>query len=48
MIFNTAALVNKFMKQRNKKIEYIAYIAAHALTFIFTYKDILRNPRFIA
>ena len=33
IIFNTASLVNKFMKQRNKKIKNIVYVAAHALTF---------------
>ena len=48
IIFNTASLVNKFMKQRNKKIKNIVYIAAHAPTFFFyTYKDVLRNPRFV-
>ena len=35
IIFNTASLVNKFMKQRNKKIKNIVYVAAHAPTFFF-------------
>ena len=35
LIFSTASLVNKFMKQRNKKIKNIVYVAAHAPTFIF-------------
>ena len=35
IIFNTASLVNKFMKQRNKKVKNIAYVAAHAPTFLF-------------
>ena len=35
LIFNTASLVNKFMKQRNKKIKNIAYVACHAPTFLF-------------
>ena len=35
IIFNTASLVNKLMKQRNKKIKNIIYIAAHAPTFFF-------------
>ena len=48
IIFNTASLVNKFMKQRNKKIKNIVHVAARAPTFIlFTYKDVLRNPRFV-
>ena len=48
IIFNTASLVNKFMKQGNKKIKNIVYVAAHAPTFFFfTYKDVLRNPRFV-
>ena len=32
IIFSTVSLVNKFMKQRNKK-KYIVYVAAHAPTF---------------
>ena len=35
IIFNTASLVNKFMKQRNKKIKNIVDVAAHAPTFFF-------------
>ena len=35
IIFNTASLVNKFMKQRIKKIKNIVYVAAHATTFSF-------------
>ena len=35
IIFNTASLVNKFMKQRNKKIKNIVYVAAHAPTFFY-------------
>ena len=47
IIFSTASSVNKFMKQRNKKITNI-YVAAHAPPFLFfTYKDVLRNPRFV-
>ena len=35
------------MKQRNKKIKNV-YVAAHAPSFVFfTYKDVLRNPRFV-
>ena len=34
IIFSTASLVN-FMKQRNKKIKNIVYVAAHAPTFFF-------------
>ena len=37
LIFNTASLVNKFMKQRNKKIKNIVYVAAHAPTFLFLF-----------
>ena len=32
---NIASLVNKFMKQENKKIKNIVYVAAHATTFFF-------------
>ena len=47
IIFSTASSVNKFMKQRNKKIKNV-YVAAHAAPFFFfTYKDVLRNPRFV-
>ena len=47
IIFRTASSVNKFMKQRNKKIKNV-YVAAHALDFFFfTYEDVLRNPRFV-
>ena len=35
IIFVTASLVNKFIKQRNKKIKNIVYVAAHAPTFFF-------------
>ena len=46
IIFSTASSVNKFMKHRNKKIKNV-YVAAHAPPFsFFTYKDVLRNPRF--
>ena len=35
------------MKQRDKKIKNV-YVAAHALRFFFfTYKDVLRNSRFV-
>ena len=44
IIFSTASSVNKFMKQRNKKIKNV-YVAAHAPPFFFfTYKYVLRNP----
>ena len=36
IIFSTASSVNKFMKQRNKKIKKI-YVAAHAPPFFFFY-----------
>ena len=35
IIFSTASLVNKFMRQRNEKIINIIYVAAHAPTFFF-------------
>ena len=35
IIFSTASSVNKCMKQRNKKIKNIIYVAAHAPTFLF-------------
>ena len=35
IIFSTASFVNKFIKQRNKKIKNIVYVAAHAPTFFF-------------
>ena len=35
IIFNTASLVYKFMKQRKNKIKNIVYVAAHAPTFFF-------------
>ena len=48
IIFGTTLSVNKFMKQRNKKIKYVVYIAARAPPFFLpTYKDVLRNPRFV-
>ena len=47
IIFNTASLVYKFMKQRNKKITIIAYVAADAPTFFFFNKNVLRNPRIV-
>ena len=34
-IFSTASSVNKFMKQRNKKIKNVVYVVAHAPTFFF-------------
>ena len=36
IIFNTASLVNKFMKQRNKKIKNIVYVAAPTFFFLLT------------
>ena len=45
IIFSTASSVNKFMKQRIKKIKN-AYVAPPF--FFFTYKDVLRNPRFVS
>ena len=35
IIFNTASVVNKFMKQRNKKIKNVVYVAAHVPLFTF-------------
>ena len=35
IIFNTASPVNQFMKQRNKKIKNVVYVAAHAPPFLF-------------
>ena len=35
IIFSTASLVNKFMKQRNRIFLNIVYVAAHAPTFFF-------------
>ena len=47
IIFSTASSVNTFMKQRNKNVKNV-YVAAHALPFFFfTYKYVLRNPRFV-
>ena len=47
IIFNTAPLVNTFMKKRNKKIKNIVYVAAHAPTFFFLLTDVLGNSRFV-
>ena len=35
IIFNTASPVNKFMKQQNKKIKNVVYVAAHAPPFSY-------------
>ena len=35
IIFSTASSVNKFMKQRNKKIKNVVYVVAHAPPFSF-------------
>ena len=48
-IFSTAPPVFKYTKQRNKKIKNIVYVAAYAPPFfLFTYKDVLQNPRSVA
>ena len=36
IIFSTASSVNKFMKQRNKRIKNVVYVAAHAPPFFFS------------
>ena len=47
IILSTASSVNKIMKQQNKKIKNV-YVATHAPPFFFfTYKDVLRNLRFV-
>ena len=35
IIFSTASWVNKFMKQRNKKIKNVVYVPAHAPLFFY-------------
>ena len=45
IIFSTASSVYKFMKQRNKKS--IRCCSCTPFFFFFTYKDVLRNPRFV-
>ena len=45
MIFNTASLINKFMKQRNKKIQNIVYVAAHAPIFFFLLRKTFYETR---
>ena len=48
IIYNTASLVNKFMKQRNKRIKkYCIRCCSCTYFFLFTYKDVLRNPTFV-
>ena len=45
VIFGTASPVFKFIKSRNKKIKNVSVAAHVAPLFLYSYKDVLQNPK---